>query len=643
MLTTLLEEIDIIGSKFHFYQGKTPKRKTIFGGFLTLFMLVTFFALVIIFGSDFFTRKNPVVTISIENNNKYEIIDLKKENIFFAFRIEDYNGNFINASDILYFKIYYYTSDQDKNGVYRSIIHDENITYHICNYSDFDVIELTKNYGTLFCPDLGGKQFGGYWDSPNLYYFEIQVFFCENGAYYSSNNSKCTSLDTLRDFLNQDNPKFFAFYYPIIEFNPYSYSKPIIKRYKIHYCILNYRLQRNDDVFLKKTIMNDDKGWLFNHYKNFSDWGIDSFSTTYFYFSDSDLNTEGVSTKIYELNLYTAMEKNYYSRYYMKFQNIIAIAGSLINLIFYICEMLSAFIGDNILKLEIIQNTFDFSDNRKYEKAIFKRSHTFLGDSKHYCNAFDALESHIIHLKIGTLKHHKKKIKIKKIPTFSFQDRIHFKKKKDNNLIDSKINFDNSQNKISTNIMENSNYYTQNNNNKKLLNENFILQNIDINNRENSGNNLLLKVKTQPIENSKFSALKINNSKMRTERIRMYIFFCCYNQKLYHKIFKTKNSHLIHWYYMHLMQTDRYFELIKQFDFLKKILLNEGQINSLEFLKKIDLKNEEEKDNLLFIKKHNIENIVISYFREALKSGNISRSDAFIYDNLSDKIKKCIL
>jgi hypothetical protein len=402
-------------------------------------------------------------------------------------------------------------------------------------------------------------------------------------------------------------------------------------------------LQRNDDVFLKKTIMNDDKGWLFNRFKNFSDWGIDSFSTTYFYFSDSDLNTEGVSTKIYELNLYTAMEKNYYSRYYMKFQNIIAIAGSLINLIFYICEMLSAFIGDNILKLEIIQNTFDFSDNRKYEKAIFKRSHTFLGDSKHYCNAFDALESHIIHLKIGTLKHHKKKIKIKKIPTFSFQDRIHFKKKKDNNLIDSKINFDNSQNKISTNILENSNYYTQNNNNKKLLNENFILQNIDINNRENSGNNLLLKVKTQLIENSKFSALKINNSKMRTERIRMYIFFCCYNQKLYHKIFKTKNSHLIHWYYMHLMQTDRYFELIKQFDFLKKILLNEGQINSLEFLKKIDLKNEEEKDNLLFIKKHNIENIVISYFRQALKSGNISRSDAFIYDNLSDKIKKCIL
>ena len=643
MLSQFLRDMDAIGIKFHFYSGNHLKKKTEGGGILTILIGIFAIYLIAIYSKNIITRKNPSVTISLENTLKYEFIDLNKENIFFGFRIEDYDGNYINESDILYFKIYYYTTEEDNEGQYRKIINDEYLSYHICNDSDFQKVNLSKSFGQLYCPDLGGKKFGGYWDSPNLYYFEIQVFFCENGAQYSSNNSKCTSINKLKEFLNQDNPKFFAFYYPLVEFNPLSYQQPINIRYKNNYYCLSYRLQRNDDVFLKKTIMNDDKGWLFNRYKNFSDWGIDSFSTTYFYFSDSDLNTEGVSTKIYELNLYTAMEKNYYSRYYMKFQNIIAIAGSLINLIFYICEMLSAFIGDNILKLEIIQNTFDFSDNRKYEKAIFKRSHTFLGDSKHYCNAFDALESHIIHLKIDTLKKHKKIIKIKKIPTFSFQDRIHFKKKKDNNLIDSKINFDNSQNKISTNIMENSNYYTQNNNNKKLLNENFILQNIDINNRENSGNNLLLKVKTQPIENSKFSALKINNSKMRTERIRMYIFFCCYNQKLYHKIFKTKNSHLIHWYYMHLMQTDRYFELIKQFDFLKKILLNEGQINSLEFLKKIDLKNEEEKDNLLFIKKHNIENIVISYFREALKSGNISRSDAFIYDNLSDKIKKCIL
>ena len=33
MIMQIFEDIDIIGSKFHFYQGKTQKRKTIFGGF----------------------------------------------------------------------------------------------------------------------------------------------------------------------------------------------------------------------------------------------------------------------------------------------------------------------------------------------------------------------------------------------------------------------------------------------------------------------------------------------------------------------------------------------------------------------------------------------------------------------------------
>ena len=140
--------------------------------------------------------------------------------------------------------------------------------YHICNEDDNLDINLVKNYGILYCPEE--KKFVGYWDSPNLYYFEIQIFFCENGTKYSINNTKCTSLDTLKEFLNQDNPKFFAFYYPFIEFNPLSYSNPIIKRYKNYYYILSHRLQRNDDVFLKKTIISDDKGWLFNDYKNYS-------------------------------------------------------------------------------------------------------------------------------------------------------------------------------------------------------------------------------------------------------------------------------------------------------------------------------------------------------------------------------------
>ena len=86
MIMQIFEDIDIIGSKFHFYQ---------------------------LFSDNFFTRTNPVVTMSVENDLKYKFIDLKKENIFFAFRIEDYDGN----------------SEEDENGIFRSKINDEYLSY----------------------------------------------------------------------------------------------------------------------------------------------------------------------------------------------------------------------------------------------------------------------------------------------------------------------------------------------------------------------------------------------------------------------------------------------------------------------------------------------------------------------------------
>ena len=375
MVLKILEQIDILGIKFHLYTGNNIKRRTPFGGILTILLVLLSIIIFLIFGNNFINRKNPTITMSIENNLKYDFLNFKKEQLLFAFRIEDYDAHFIDVTNILYFKIYYYITEKGDNGEtgeYHSKIRDDFLPYHICNDSDFPDINLTKTYGKLFCPEFGENKFGGYWDSPNLYYFEIQVFFCENGTHYSSNNKKCTSLNTLREFLNQDHPKFFAFYYPLIEFNPLSYDQPLIRRYKNLYYCLSYRLQRNDDIFLKKTILNDDKGWLFNSNKNITKWGVDSIISTYAYFSNEDLVKEGSSTKIYEINLYTTMDKNYYTRYYVKLQNVIAVTGSIINIFIYFFEAISHFVGENIQKLDFIKNTFDYDDRKSKKIKIIK-------------------------------------------------------------------------------------------------------------------------------------------------------------------------------------------------------------------------------------------------------------------------------
>ncbi len=640
MLPKVLRKVDILGIKFHFYSGKALKRTTPFGGFLTILLILLSMLLVIKFEHNFFQRKNPSVTMSIENTLSYEYIDLSQEKLLFAFRIEDYDAHFIDASNILYFKIYYYTTEQGKNGEYHSIIKDEFLPYHICNDSDFPDVNLTKTYGKLYCPELGGKKFGGYWDSNNLYYFEIQVFFCEDGAQYSANNTKCTSLDTLRQFLNQDDPKFFALYYPLVEFNPLSYNEPLIRRYKNYYYCLSYRLQRNDDLFLKKTIMNDDKGWLLNDYNNITKWGVDSFRSTYAYFSDEDLTKEGSSTKIYEINLYTTMEKNYYTRYYMKIQNVIAITGSIINIIVYFFESLSHFVGGNMQKLEIIQNTFDFESKKRLKRQLtLNNKHISQSSMINLQNVTPNALNEIQFKFDSSIKKANKNQQSSSLFNLSDQEKdiLFNNKEKKIKILTNKIKQTNTNTTTypSLDSIENVNISI----NKKLSNKN--LERI-----EQSGNQLLSQLKSsKTIHDNLHSYLdedeELSLGYMLTENIKMNLFFCC--NKRFSKYFKKENSSLLHWYYIYLIQSSRYIEMMKQFDFIKKLLLNEGQMNSLLFLKKINLKNEEEKDNLITIKNNDVENSVVNYFKNIIRTDHITKTDSFIFDNLSEKVKNKIL
>ena len=69
---------------------------------------------IIVFGSNFFLRKNPTITSS-SVNNEYSIINLKKEKVLIAFRLEDLDGNFMDFTNKIYPMIYYYSREIDNN------------------------------------------------------------------------------------------------------------------------------------------------------------------------------------------------------------------------------------------------------------------------------------------------------------------------------------------------------------------------------------------------------------------------------------------------------------------------------------------------------------------------------------------------
>ena len=622
IVNNFFEKVDFLGSKFHFYNGISLKKQTTIGGILTIILIIISIYLIYIFGANLITKSNPNITISIQNDSKYEYIDLKQENITFAFRIEDYNGNFINASNILYLKIYYYTSIPSEDGKYRSKSYEEYLGYHICNDSDIINENLTKNYGILYCPEIGGKKFGGYWDNPYIYFFEFQIFFCKNGSNYSINNT-CTSMETLRNFFNQDNPRIFSVYYPVVEFDPLSYNKPLKIHYKNYYYYLNHQTQKSDDFYLKKTILNDDKGLLLSKYKNISFWGIEQIISTYSFYSEKDLTTEGSSSRIYTLKLYNTVENNYYTRHYTKIQNVIAIVGSLFNLLLNFFFLITHFIGESLRKLDILNTFFQFEEHKdNYSiNLINKNNSQIIFPIKNLTQS------------IITLKNDNKSKKKKKT--------VGFYHPKDNEDIFNKKEFQKEFKKKSSWSQKNcSNKFKYN---FETIYKNSDQSNVDLFQPRKSVPSINLNFNNKN-DNSSFYKSNLTLKNIFSENIKIYVFFCCNNKSKYNQYFNIKHSNLLQFYYIQLIQINRYLKIIQEYDFLKKAFLNSYQIKSLYFLRRINLTNKLERESIAENKNSpNAEKNVIEYFKTQLSLKTLSKLDKFLLLNLSENIKNKIM
>ena len=124
--------------------------------------------------------------------------------------------------------------------------------------------------------------------------------------------------------------------------------------------------------------------------------------------------------------------------------------------------------------------------------------------------------------------------------------------------------------------------------------------------------------------------------------LKFYIFFCCSNRKVYDEYFNIKHSNLIQYYYINLIQLNRYLKIVHEYHYLKRAFMNEFQIKSLLFLKRINLTNKKERNEISENASNNInvEENVITYFKSL---NNISNFDKFILANLSENIKNKII
>jgi hypothetical protein len=316
----------------------------------------------------------------------------------------------------------------------------------------------------------------------------------------------------------------------------------------------------------------------------------------------------------------------------MKIQNVIAVTGSIINIIVYFFESLSHFVGGNIYQFEVIKNFFYFEKKKQRNLFLFHKSNST--PSKYFYT----------HKNIGDQLYSDRQKNNKNIISSPFQ--LTLKEKERNNIIytDNEKNL----NKFNITIKK---FSHSNLNNNKITYNNFINDNSTnkhINDKSSSDIQILKKIndsnlKTQNNNNYNLYDEDINLKNFLIEKFKMIFFFYCYSRKNNpSKFFRKLSYNILDLYYITLIQSNRYLGIIKQFEFIKKILLNEGQNNSLLLLKKLNLRNKEDRVSIIINKNKKIENSVISYFRNIIGNGSVSKTDYLIFKNLSNEIKNKI-
>ena len=582
-MKSFLTKIDVYGTKFHFFTFNKLKFQTSIGGLLTIIIYLMTIILIYIFGKDFFYRKNPVYTFSTISEN-YEKISLTKEKVTIAFRLEDNNGFSLNMTNYFYPIITYYVYEPD-NEKYHQYSYEERIEIRKCVNKDFENDEnnnLLEMYGDLFCVDLKDRKFGGSWNNDFLYYFDVSLYSCKDGQNYYNNNTDCISLSYLNNlFLKEE--IYMTFYFSTINFRVNNIKEPFSRKHDIHYCALDNKLRKSDKIYIKKHILNNDKGWLFNNDKNYSVWGVDSISTDYQYFSNEEISQDNFSSHVYTANFYMSLQKSYYTRRYAKIQDIIAIVGGLLTFFRFIGKTLYDTFNLSLKKIKIIDLFLDL--NVRSDKNL----------SNEMIN-----KSNSINLLIN------------------------------NNI--SNINYTNINMK---NCLKNS-FENALNNNNIYLNVNSYFSN-------SNSKNKYVQIPNKTILISKNKSLNTNLKMKLSSLIKIDLInktICCYNCLYCNK--KKKNITQKHIYnlvndiYMEKCDVINYFNNLKIVRFIIEMLLNKYQILSLKELKKLNI-------NDYFKFSMNKSDKIIEYFKNLYLNKINSKLDDYIFENFEDNFKYKII
>ena len=241
--------------------------------------------------------------------------------------------------------------------------------YHLLNLrlcNETSMINETHNFkievplNELFCIENNNISFGGNWNNDYINYIEINLILCNETIYYNSSDERCRKI---AEFINNINTSLsFDFYYPLVQFQPANYERPIeiiYRNYIYKLSTYNYKIEK---IYLQEHILSDDKNIIKTNYKNSSCWGISSlYGDDYYLTKEFDpISKDTIKlNKIYTMEIYMDDGLVYYKRSYKKIILIISNVFPVFRFVLYFIKKFTQHTKMSIIKRRLAGLIFE--------------------------------------------------------------------------------------------------------------------------------------------------------------------------------------------------------------------------------------------------------------------------------------------
>ena len=399
---------------------------------------------------------------------------------------------------------------------------------------------LNINLDNYYCIDMEDLDIGGSYNDEFINYVRLDLNLCENDIKYDENNTKCTPYEKFEEMHGKDNAWFFEILYPKVHFQPIRKGIPFLISYQTYYYIFSKFSNKVDRIYFQEYIIEDDKGWIFNIAHNISYWGTYSISGDNYFRGDNDILKYGSNSRLYSLKIYLNLGITFYTRKYKKlyeiFSEIFIVVKVIISLFTYLSEEINDIHSSKKLNGLLMKIEYNYRNIKNLIKPKFDnelKTKTFVHHN------FDR-NSVISDLNAASALSKRRKTKIKK----------------PNGL-------DDSSNIYLTDILNNSMYSKQ----------------------------------------FQLSGQRSLGSNYEKEQIKYpLIYYIKMNFLMKFKLFKKNNKYLPHNFlknfnmYRQLIDISSYITLYKQFEIIKKIVLNQNSSSNEQ--------NNQKKEDVIILNKN---------------------------------------